>query len=77
MLSSTERYATLGELKASGYQPRSVKEEIRTNLIRKLSAGEALFPGVVGYDDRVVPQIVNADPIPSGQRRVSAEEANT
>src|SRR3990172_9455358 len=55
-----ERFATLGELKASGYRPRSVKDEIRTNLIGRLRTGEPLFPGVVGYDDSVVPQIVNA-----------------
>ena len=51
---------TLGDLKASGYRSRSVKDELRANLIKKLSAGEHLFPGVVGYDDTVVPQIVNA-----------------
>ena len=51
---------TLGELKASGYQSRSIKDELRHNLLRKLAAGETLFPGVVGYDDTVVPQIVNA-----------------
>ena len=52
--------ATLGELKASGYRPRSVKQEIRANLICKLRRGDTLFPGIVGYDDSVVPQIVNA-----------------
>ena len=39
---------------------RSVKDELRQNLICKLQRGEELFPGVVGYDDTVVPQIVNA-----------------
>ena len=39
---------------------RSVKSEIRDNLIRKLRAGETLFPGIIGYDDTVVPQVVNA-----------------
>ncbi len=52
--------ATLGELKASGYQPRSVKDEIRANALRKLRAGETLFPGIIGYDDSAVPQIMNA-----------------
>jgi magnesium chelatase subunit I len=52
--------ATLGELKQSGYRPRSVKDELRSNLIRRLGAGDALFPGIVGYEDTVVPQIVNA-----------------
>lgn len=51
---------TLGALKTSGYQHRSVKDEIRHNLIRKLRASEALFPGIVGYEDTVVPQIINA-----------------
>lgn len=52
--------ATLGELKASGYSARSVKDEMRANLITKLKAGEKLFPGVLGYEESVVPQIVNA-----------------
>ena len=55
-----EKPITLGELKASGYRPRSVKEELRENLIAKLESGEPLFPGIIGYDDSVVPQLVNA-----------------
>ncbi len=52
---------TLGELRQQyGSQPRTVKEEIRENLVRKLQAGEPLFPGVIGYDDTVIPQLVNA-----------------
>lgn len=54
--------ATLGELKQQG-QPtgfRSVKDEIRANLIQKLTSDEELFPGIVGYQDSVVPGIVNA-----------------
>ncbi len=51
---------TLGELKASNYQSRSVKDELRANLVRKLRAGEKLFPGIVGYEETVVPQITNA-----------------
>lgn len=50
----------LGELRASGYRSISVKDELRANLIRKLRAGERLFPGIVGYDETVIPQIVNA-----------------
>src|SRR5436305_12725622 len=50
----------LGELKESNYRVRSVKDEMRANLVRKLRAGERLFPGIVGYDETVVPQIVNA-----------------
>ncbi len=51
---------TLGELRATGYTRRSVKDELRENLIRKLKNGERLFPGILGYDESVVPQIVNA-----------------
>ena len=57
---SESRPNTLGELHASGYESRSVKDEMRRNLVRKLKAGEELFPGIQGYADTVVPQIVNA-----------------
>ena len=57
---TASRPATLAELQASGYGSRSVKDELRENLVRKLQAREALFPGIQGYDDSVVPQIVNA-----------------
>jgi magnesium chelatase subunit I len=52
---------TLGELKAMGYAGGvGVREEMRRNLLRKLRQREALFPGVLGYDDSVVPRVVNA-----------------
>ena len=51
---------TVGELKQTGYAARSVKDELRENLMRKLAAGETLFPGVMGYEDTVIPQLVNA-----------------
>jgi magnesium chelatase subunit I len=51
---------TLRELKEFRYQSRSVKDELRDNLIKKLRAGEKLFPGIVGYDDTVIPQLINA-----------------
>ncbi len=51
---------TLGELKASGYRSESVKDEMRRNLRRKMAAGEPLFPGIVGFDDTVIPQLINA-----------------
>src|SRR5256714_5073492 len=51
---------TLGELRKSKYRNRPVKDEMRANLVRKLRAGERLFPGIVGYDETVVPQIINA-----------------
>ncbi len=51
---------TLGELKTNKYQTRSVKDEMRANLIKKLRTGEKLFKGVLGYEESVVPQITNA-----------------
>ncbi|MCW3464729.1 sigma 54-interacting transcriptional regulator [Chitinophaga nivalis] len=51
---------TLGELKKSGYKPISVKEEIRRNLISKLKQKEATFPGIVGYEDTVIPDTERA-----------------
>ncbi|HYO11401.1 MAG TPA: sigma 54-interacting transcriptional regulator [Tepidisphaeraceae bacterium] len=57
---SHPRPATLGQLKETGYKPSSVKDELRRNVIRKLKAGEELFPGIVGYRESVIPQIVNA-----------------
>ena len=55
-----EQARTLGELKASGYETKSVKDEMRANLIAKLRSGAKLFPGVLGYDQTVIPQLVNA-----------------
>jgi magnesium chelatase subunit I len=52
--------STLGALRDSGYHPRSVKEEMRANLVRRLRDGEPLLPGILGYDDTVLPQIENA-----------------
>ncbi len=51
---------TLGELKASQYQPRSVKEELRQNLICKLKQGEPIFPGIWGYEETVIPDLERA-----------------
>jgi magnesium chelatase subunit I len=51
---------TLGELKATGYQPRSIKEELRENLIEKLKKGEKRFTGILGFDDTVLPDIERA-----------------
>src|SRR5436853_6264380 len=51
---------TLSDLRRSGYRSRPVKQEIRDNLVRKLQAGESLFPGIIGYDETVIPQLVNA-----------------
>ena len=59
-MTHTNKPATIGQLRESGYRVLSVKEEMRQNLIRKMRAGEELFPGVVGYEDSVIPQIENA-----------------
>jgi len=64
-VSESPAIATLGALKESGYTPRTVREEMRTNLIAKIRKGDTLFPGVVGYELTVIPQIENA--ILSGQ----------
>src|SRR5262245_28964210 len=55
-----KRPNTLKELKESGYQVLPVKEEIRKNVILKLKRKEELFPGIVGYEKTVIPQLVNA-----------------
>ncbi len=51
---------TLGELKASGYTSRSVKQELRDNLISRLRNKEQVFPGIIGFDDTVLPDIQRA-----------------
>ena len=62
---TTTKPATVGELRklpeyASGVARRTVKEELRANLLQKLDAGEPLFPGIHGYEETVLPQIANA-----------------
>ncbi len=54
---SSTRPATLGALKASGWESKSVKQELHDNLLRKIAAREPLFPGIIGYDDTVIPEI--------------------
>jgi magnesium chelatase subunit I len=56
---------TIGELRSSGYRVCSVREEMRRNLIEKIRSNEKLFPGIIGFDDTVVPHLENA--ILSGQ----------
>jgi len=51
---------TLGELKKSKYVSKSIKEEIRTNLIKKISKSEVTFPGILGYEDSVIPDTERA-----------------
>ena len=62
---SQELPRTLGALHSSSFSEarlatRSVKDELRNNLICKIQRGEALFPGILGYEDTVVPQVINA-----------------
>jgi magnesium chelatase subunit I len=57
---ANEQPATLGALRASGYQVLPIREEIRKNLIANLERGEHLFPGIMGYEDTVIPQLENA-----------------
>ena len=52
--------STLGELKASGYRPVPVKEEIRRNVVRRLSEGKPVVEGLVGFEDTVLPQLANS-----------------
>src|SRR6476646_10098407 len=60
MLAVMSRPATLGDLRASGWESRPVKEEIRENAVRALSEGRSLVDGVIGYEDTVLPQLANA-----------------
>jgi magnesium chelatase subunit I len=52
--------ATIGELRESGWRSRTVKEELRSNLVARLTAGAPIFPGIVGYEETVLPAIENA-----------------
>src|ERR1044071_5858092 len=54
------RPANLGDLRASGWESRPVKEEVRQNAIRRIAAGESPVAGVLGYEDTVIPQLENA-----------------
>src|SRR5690349_22342188 len=58
-MASTEP-RTIAELRASGHVRESVKHEMRRNLLARLRAGETLLPGIVGYDETVLPQLANA-----------------
>jgi magnesium chelatase subunit I len=63
--SAPNRPQTLGELKASGYRPLSIREEMRHNLIAMIKAKKPIFRGIIGYDNTVIPQVENA--VISGQ----------
>ncbi|MBB3122558.1 magnesium chelatase subunit I [Mesoflavibacter sabulilitoris] len=55
-----ENITTLGELKKSGYQPKSIKDELRDNLIEKIKNKETIFKGVHGYENTVIPELQRA-----------------
>ena len=59
-MSEPARASTRGALRDSGYRSRSVKAEIRENLLVRLRSGETVFPGIVGFDDTVLPQLESA-----------------
>src|SRR2546428_3022973 len=54
------RAGTVGELRASGWESRPVKEEVRANALARISSGKPLVDGVIGFDDTVLPQLENA-----------------
>jgi magnesium chelatase subunit I len=64
-MATGHRAKTIGELKASGYTPVSVREELRRNLIKNIREKKNIFPGIIGYDHTVIPQVQNA--VISGQ----------
>src|SRR3954451_8772636 len=59
-MSHPDRPATLGQLRETGYVTRTVKQEIRANLLDRLRSGEPAFPGIVGFDDTVLPELESA-----------------
>lgn len=59
-MNDPRQVTTLGALRASGYQPRSVKEELRANLIEKIRNNDTVFPGIFGFDDTVLPDVERA-----------------
>jgi hypothetical protein len=54
--------ATIGELRAAGHPDRTVKEELRENLLTKLERGESLFPSIVGFDESVIGRSTDRTP---------------
>ncbi len=60
-----QKARTIKELRNAGYKPVTVKQEMRRNLVRRIEEGQAHFPGIIGYEDTVLPHLENA--ILSGQ----------
>jgi magnesium chelatase subunit I len=55
-----DKLKTVKDLKKSGYKFRSVKDELRENLLNRLDKNEEIFPGIIGYDETIVPELQNA-----------------
>src|SRR5690606_7311274 len=55
-----QKARTLGELRRSGYRIRTIREEMRANLLAHIAAGERILPGIIGFDDTVIPELENA-----------------
>ena len=55
-----ENIKTLGQLKASGYQSKSIKDEVRDNLITKIKSGDNSYEGILGFEDTVIPDLERA-----------------
>ncbi|BCB81703.1 hypothetical protein Pflav_081130 [Phytohabitans flavus] len=60
MTSTPETIRTVGQLRASGHRQRTVKEELRDNLLARMRDGSPRFPGIVGYDGTVLPEVERA-----------------
>src|SRR5262252_4045046 len=60
LLDASDRPRTLGALRAAGYRHETVRAEMRRNLLARLAAGQPILPGIIGYDDTVIPEIENA-----------------
>src|SRR5437667_285180 len=56
-MATQQRASNLKELRASGWQSKTVKQEVHDNFLRMLQSGEELFPGIVGYENTVIPEI--------------------
>ncbi len=65
VMAKRKKAKTIGELRASGYQTASIREEMRRNLLTMIRKKKDIFPGIIGFDDTVIPQILNA--VISGQ----------
>jgi magnesium chelatase subunit I len=59
-MNANHKPGTIGELKSTGYRVKSLREEMRHNLLVKIKSGKEIFPGIVGYSQTVIPQIENA-----------------